>query len=302
MKELAPIVFFVFNRPVHTRRVIDTLIKNELAGKSKLIIYSDGPKNDTQLQQIIEVRKFCESISGFADVQIIKREKNIGLANSIISGVSEVLNQHNTIIVIEDDLLVSPYFLDYMNQGLKVYEDFENVASIHGYIYPIKTKLPATFFLRGADCWGWATWKRAWATFEQDPDTLIRQLMEKNLVSQFDYNNSVSNFKMLKKQSKGKIDSWAIRWHASCFIQSMFTLYPGNSLITNIGNDDSGTHTISTNVYDTELFSSNVNIEKIDVFEDPSIRLLLENYFSSINISFKRRLLSILRRNRILLA
>ena len=297
MQDLAPIVLFVYNRPAHTQRVIEALQKNELSSKSKLYVFSDGPRNEKHTESVLNVRKLIKGVKGFLNVEIIEREKNLGLATSIISGVSEILNHSDRIIVLEDDLLVSPYFIDYVNQGLFVYENDLNVASIHGYIYPIKNELPQTFFLRGADCWGWATWKRAWATFEQDAEKLINKLSEMNLVSQFDFNGSVSNFNMLQKQSKGLIASWAIRWHASCFIRNMYTLYPGTSLVRNIGNDDSGTHTLSTRVYDTELFVSEIPIDKKEVFEEQAIRSLLENYFYSIKPSLTERLISFIRRS-----
>lgn len=178
MRSLAPIVLFVYNRPWHTRKTIGALIKNNLAKESELIIYSDAAKTSEVEKDVMEVRRFIHSIIGFKAVQIIERSKNWGLANSIIDGVCSVVNKYGKIIVLEDDLVTSPYFLNFMNEALNHYENNNEVISIHGYVYPIDN-LPETFFLKGADCWGWATWKEGWALFESDGMKLLDNLTKK---------------------------------------------------------------------------------------------------------------------------
>jgi len=165
-KVLAPIVLFVYNRPWHMRQTIEALQKNELAEVSELFIFSDGPKSEADKEKVLEVREYIKTIPGFKSVTLIKRERNIGLAQSIITGVTDVINRYGRIIVLEDDMVTSPYFLKFMNEALEFYKDAEKVVCVHGYIYPIEAKLPETFFLRGADCWGWATWKRGWDLFD----------------------------------------------------------------------------------------------------------------------------------------
>ena len=161
MSDFAPIALFVYNRPWHTKQTVEALQKNELANKSELFIYCDNAKNKGAQKSVDEVRNFVKNIKGFKKITIIKRKRNWGLACSIIDGVTKIVNEYGKIIVLEDDLVTSPYFLEFMNDGLKMYKDDLKVASIHGYIYPIKS-LPDTFFIKGADCWGWATWKRVW--------------------------------------------------------------------------------------------------------------------------------------------
>lgn len=264
MSEPAAIALFVYNRPWHTKQAIEALQKNKLAKESDLIIFSDGPKGEgresvvanqisavggqkTDHRQPItdyriqEVREYIRTITGFKSLRIVERERNLGLANSIISGVTEVVNKYGKIIVLEDDLVTSPYFLQYMNDALNLYENEEKVISIHGYVYPIEG-LPETFFLKGADCWGWATWKRGWDLFEADGKKLLTQLKEKKLLKRFDFDEAYPYTKMLKDQIEGKNDSWAIRWYASALIHDKLTLYPGKSLVKNIGTDSSGTH------------------------------------------------------------
>lgn len=142
-------------------------------------------------------------------------------------------------------MITSPYFLQYMNDALSLYKDIEEVISIHGYSYPVKRTLPDTFFLRGADCWGWATWKRGWKLFNLDSSDLYQQLQVNQQCYTFDFEGTHSYCKMLKNNIQGKNDSWAIRWYASAFLRNKLTLYPGRSLIHNIGNDGSGSHSLS---------------------------------------------------------
>lgn len=162
MNNLAPIALFVYNRPMHTRQTVEALLANELAAESDLIIFADGAKSGKDADAVQEVREYIHSISGFKSIKINEQDTNQGLANSVIAGVTEVVNESGRIIVLEDDMVTSPYFLNYMNDSLEMYKDEDKVISIHGYMYPVKEKLPETFFLQGADCWGWATWKRGY--------------------------------------------------------------------------------------------------------------------------------------------
>ena len=143
----------------------------------------------------------------------------------------------------------TPFFLQYMNASLNEYEDNESVISIHAYTYPIKG-LPNSFFLCGADCWGWATWSRGWRIFNEDSTFLMNEIKAKGLRKRFDFNGTYPYFRMLKRQSMGLNNSWAIRWYASAFLANKLTLYPGKSLIKNIGNDLSGTHSPDTHVFE----------------------------------------------------
>ena len=250
---LAPIVLFAYNRPWHTKQTIDALLRNDLAAESKLFIFSDGSKDESSANSVTQVRRYLKTISGFKSVKIVEQKENLGLANSIIRGVTSVCNEHGKVIVLEDDIVTSPHFLSYMNEALNKYEDDDRVISIHGYVYPTKEKLPEVFFLRGADCWGWATWKRGWDLFNLDGEALLDELKSNKLVKEFDFDGAYSFSKMLKDQIKGKNDSWAVRWYASAFLANKLTLYPGKSLVYNIGNDNSGSHCGQSSLMDTDL-------------------------------------------------
>ena len=169
---LTPIVLFVYDRPDHVRQTVEALKKNVLALDSELFIYSDAAKNKNGEDKVNKVRQYIKNIDGFKKVTIFERKKNLGLAGSIIDGVTKIVNDYGKVIVLEDDLVTSPFFLKYMNQALELYKYEVRVASIHGYIYPIEN-LPETFFIKGADCWGWATWRNKWSIFESNGQKLL---------------------------------------------------------------------------------------------------------------------------------
>ena len=293
-EKLAPIVLFVYNRSWHTEQTINALKLNFLAADSDLFIFSDGPKNEEDRNSVEKVREYLKTINGFKSINIIERKENIGLGKSIIIGVTEIINKYGKIIVLEDDIITSRFFLEYLNNGLNLYENDNDVASIHAYVYPTKEKLPETFFLKGADCQGWATWSRAWKLFEENGEILLDQLLQKRLEKEFNFSNSYPYIKMLKNQVAKKNNSWAIRWYASTFLKNKYTLYPGKSLIFNIGFDGSGTNcgkgsyfNKTDNIYDVDI-----NIEKIEVEDNYLARKAFIRYFKKQNNYF----LKILRR------
>lgn len=286
---LAPIAFFVYNRPRQTAKTLAALKENILAGDSILYVFCDGPKEDASkehIERINEVRQLVKNTTGFKDVIIIEQVKNNGLANSIINGVTEIVNNHGKVIVLEDDLVSSRYFLTYMNEGLRLYENNKKVISLHGYIYPIKTKINKCFFIKGADCWGWATWKRGWEMFESDGQKLLKELKSKGLTNEFDFDNSYPYTKMLEDQIAKRNNSWAIRWYASAFLAGKLTLYPNVSYIQNIGMDNSGTHSGKTTAFDVDLATS-YSADSIVTEAEESIegRKAITAYFDSFKPS-----------------
>jgi hypothetical protein len=288
----SPIALFVYNRLSHVQKTVDALKKNIGASNSKLYIFSDGFNSKDSSLKVNEVRNFLRTVNGFHSIEIIEREENLGLASSIIAGVSEIVNRHGRIIVLEDDLVTSPYFLKFMNEALDQYESNDKVASIHGYVYPVEGDLPEAFFLRGADCWGWATWKRGWELFNPSGVELLTELKNKKLTKLFDFNGSYPFTIMLEDQIEGKNNSWAIRWNASAFLRDKLTLYPGKSLVINVGNDGSGTHSdVMTNIWDASLSLSPVNVSVNPVEDSAQARLAFEGYFRRISPNLFRRII-----------
>ncbi|MGI8584331.1 MAG: glycosyltransferase family A protein [Chitinophagaceae bacterium] len=287
---LAPIVLFVYNRPTHTQQTLEALAKNDLADKSILYVYCDGAKegsDDKGKEKIKSTREVVKSRQWCKEVIVIEQDKNNGLANSIISGVTDIVNKHGSIIVLEDDIIVSPYFLKYMNDGLRVYKDEQKVICIHSYNYPINaSRLPETFFMRGADCWGWATWARGWSLFESDAKKLLSRMDDESLHFEFDMEGTYPYIQMLKYQIENKVDSWAICWHASAFINNKYTLYPKTTLIYNAGFDNSGTHNETIDSFNNKKWNNKkpVNIKAVNKIETNKVVLKRwKKYFSHLH-------------------
>ena len=196
-----------------------------------------------------------------------------------------MLEKYDGVIVLEDDLLTSRHFLKYMNNALKIYEKDDEVVSIHGYIYPVKKPLTETFFLKGADCWGWGTWKRGWKLFEADGSKLLKEIEDRQLIKEFDFTGSYPYTEMLRDQIAGRNNSWAIRWYASAFLKNKLTLYPGKSLVFNAGFDGGGTHCRNgdeNNFNETnQIENIKVEVKRIETKENIKARLIIIDYFKN---------------------
>ncbi|MGA7936638.1 MAG: hypothetical protein WCA35_23995, partial [Kovacikia sp.] len=231
------------NRPVHAQRSLESLAQNKGAAESELYIFCDAPKRTKDIEAIDQVRSVVGSQPWCGTVHIIEQEVNQGCAASIIQGVTKLCQKYGRVIVIEDDLVLSPFFLDYMNRALDAYADLSPVMQISGHMFPANLKVSTdSVFLPFITSWGWATWQRAWQHFDADMSGYKVLRNDRRLRRQFDLNNSYAYFSMLEDQRNGRIDSWAIRWYLSVFIQQGLTLYPVRSLVNNVGFDGSGTH------------------------------------------------------------
>ncbi len=241
----APILLFTYKRLEALKNTITALKKNELASDSDLFIFSDGPKQPKDKQIIDEIRVFLNTISGFKSVTISASPTNKGLANSIIAGVTKVLEQSENVIVLEDDLLTTPNFLTYMNKALNNYSNEEKVFSISGYSFNLRDKEQnpnITYFLNRGWSWGWATWKNRWEKVDWEVNSYKEFAKNKKERKEFAKGGSDLNA-MLDKQMTGKLDSWAIRWFYHQFKNEGLTLYPLGSKIYNDGFDEFATHT-----------------------------------------------------------
>jgi len=267
---LSPIVLFVYKRLWHTQQTVETLRKNELAGQSELYIYSDFPKDEKIKDQVAEVRKYLRKIKGFKKIQIIERNRHFGLANSIISGVTEVISKYGKVIVLEDDLVSSPLFLKYINEALNFYKNDKQIYSITGYCFPVKVpefyKYSAYTFYR-ASSWGWGTWYDRW--IKADWKVRDYDQFRKNFKAQDEFNKGGDDLTVLLEfQIKGKVDSWAIRWCYTHYKNNGLCLYPVISKIKNIGMDGSGTHRSIRKIYslidesrDDYIFPRNTKVD-----------------------------------------
>ncbi len=279
----APVAVFAYNRPGHLRQTLEALAANELARESEVIIYCDGPKPGADRSAVDATRAVARAATGFATVAVHEHTQNRGLSGNIIAGVTEVIARYGRAIVLEDDLVTSPHFLRYMNDGLAMYRDNPQVASIHGWCFRHAVpNPPETFFLRGADCLGWATWKRAWNMFEPDADKLLFQLRAQKLEYEFNAFGNYDYMGLLEKQVRREVSSWAVRWYASMFLQRMHTLYPGVSLVSHKGGDGSGTNVEVNDSFDSPLSEKPVPVSAMPVIEDGAMRKAFNAFLRSL--------------------
>nr|WP_320166838.1 methyltransferase domain-containing protein [uncultured Methylophaga sp.] len=249
MIDCAPIILFVYNRPWHTKQTVEALQKNSLAAGSELFIYSDAAKSESAKKDVDEVRGYIRTITGFKKLTIIEREKNWGLADSIIDGVTDVINRFGRIIVLEDDIVTSPYFLQFMNDALGFYQNEKNVWHISGWNYPIPSDgIHDVFLSRLMSCWGWATWADRWMFYEKNSDSIIASFKKED-INAFNIDGEANFFEQVVQNKKGTINTWAIFWYAVIFQNNGLCLSPVTSYVLNIGLDGSGENCATTDVY-----------------------------------------------------
>lgn len=265
MNEMAPILLFTYKRLEALKKTVEALVQNNLALESNLFVFSDGPKSKNDVKQIQEVRSYLKTITGFKKVNIKESPTNKGLANSIITGVSEVMEFSDEVIVLEDDLLTTSNFLVFMNQALKKYKNAERVFSISGYSFDLKQgddRPNENYFLNRGWSWGWATWKDRWATIDWQVKDYADFKNDKQKKNEFAKGGSDLN-KMLRNQMEGSLDSWAIRWFYHQYKVKGLTLYPVYSKVHNVGFDDLATHTTGSNRRYLPLLDNNSGHEII---------------------------------------
>lgn len=267
MDKLSPIVLFVYSRKEILEKTIIHLKKNDLARKSRLYIFSDGFKSKNDKVLVDNVRKYIKKIKGFKKIKIIERKKNFGLAKNITTGVSKIINKYGKVIVLEDDIIVSPKFLEFMNLSLNKFKNKKKIWHINGWNYNFKFSKNIkknSFYWRGMNCWGWATWKDRWKNYKKNPSRLIKK-WKKNEIEKFNFDNSYNFWSQILRNHNGTINTWAIFWYSSIFEKKGLCLSPLVSLTKNIGND--------------ELSSNHPNFEN-------SIEKIPFNFFKKKKINF----------------
>lgn len=286
---LAPIIVFAYDRPEHLRRTIEALAKNVFAGDSELYIFCDGPKADATEERkshIMQTREVAHAAKGFKDIHVIVAPQNKGLADSIIGGVSEVINKHGRVIVLEDDLLTSPYFLTYMNTALDKYESYPAVFSISANRPPMnRMAIPEDYeydvfvSLRSFST-GWATWRDKWERIDWSLDYLEDFLKHPQQIKSFHHGGDDLT-EMLCMQRDHKIDSWAIRYSFQHFYHHAIAILPCVPYVDNIGFDGTGIHSWN----DETDFRNNVSLAPMNprmpdlVYEDERIINAFYSYY-----------------------
>ena len=264
----APVLLFTYNRLSHTQRCVEALLKNHLSSESELFIYSDAAKDIAQQESVKEVRNFIHTIQGFKAITIIERNKNWGLARNIIDGVTTQVNRYGKVIVLEDDLVVAPFFLQFMNEALETYKYESRIGHIQACDFTQDPSLPDTFLIKFTGSWGWATWDRAWKHFNPNGKELLQEMQKRQLTHAFDMNGKYGFTRMLRRQIEGKNNSWAIRWNASLFLKDILSLNVGRSLVQNEGFDGSGTNCGGGGLYASNLYMQQLPVIPISPVEE----------------------------------
>ena len=255
---LAPIIFFVFNRPHHTQRALASLAKAALASESDLYIVCDGPRTEQDLPLIQQTRDVVDRAQGFKSVNVIKSEVNRGLANSVIGGVTGIITGSRRAIVVEDDLVVSPYFLKFLNEGLERYQDEARVFSVSAYHHPPSlVPIPNDYSYDAYanprnSSWGWATWADRWDRVDWEVRNYRSFIDDPLKVAEFNRGGEDLT-PMLRMQMTGDIDSWSIRFSYAHYQHRAVSMVATRSYVENIGLDGSGTHSSATDDYHNDL-------------------------------------------------
>lgn len=272
--DLAPIILFAYNRPIHLSKTLEALKSNTLAKQSLLFVFADGenPEKREGFQKVRQLLKELEieqdNFAPFASIEIVYRKENFGLADSIIQGINAVIYRFNKAIILEDDIVTSPVFLSYMNNALDRYENELKVWSIAAWSYPIDTQgLGDCYFWRSPHCWGWATWASRWQYFKRDIQWALNNFTKKDI----DYINidgyAPHYFQQLIANHKGKIKTWAIFNYLIAYKHNALTLCPAIPYIKQIGFDNSGTHCRE----EGEIFNSHIINTKFPIIYPDAI-------------------------------
>lgn len=244
MEVKIPIVLFAFIRLDTLQKTISALQNNYLANQSDLFIFVDGPKNEEQILLQKPLISFVQSIKGFHSVNIKLSDINKGLDPSIIEGVSEIINRYGRVIVLEDDIVTTPNFLDFMNQALDMYADNDKVMSISGFgldVYKPKEYESDVYLFGRSTSWGWATWKDRWNSIDWEIKDWEEFKSDKRAIREFKKRGGSDMFSMLKTCMDGG-GMWDIRFCYNMFKQNRFSIIPFSSKVENIGFNDLATH------------------------------------------------------------
>ena len=242
--ELAPIILFVYRRLDHAMEVIDALRANPEAADSRLLVFSDGGKDEQSWEEVRQVREYLHSVDGFAQVEIVEREENWGIERSEIEGIGSVVGKYGKVIVLEDDIVVSKFFLRFVNDALDRYASCKNVCSVTGYSFIPAGEhgsLPEYAFTQLTSAWGWGTWKDRWDRFAGQLERRdFQALLSRANRRRFDHGYSYTGM-MASQYRRGHV-TWDILWYWTAFRNGWVTLFPTRTMVNNIGMDGSGEH------------------------------------------------------------
>jgi hypothetical protein len=243
INDWAPIALFIYKRPDHARRTILSLQGCEGVESSPIFVFADGPRGQADAPAVSATRAVARELLG-GTAKYVEAERNRGLANSVIAGTTQLCDRYGTVVAVEDDLILAPSFLRFLNEGLARYRDEPRVMQVSGHMFdvPSLTDQREALFLPVTTSWGWATWKRAWDLFDPGAVGWRKRLADAREATRFNLGGRYNYLRMLERQMTGQIDSWAIRWYYTVFAHDGLALFPPRSLVLNTGFDRTGTH------------------------------------------------------------
>lgn len=296
----APIALFVYARPEHTRRTVEALLANAEAQHTHLVVYADAARSEKDADAVKQVREYVRGIKGFATLTVHESVINKGLADSIVDGVTNTVNTYGRAIVVEDDLVTSPYFLRYMNDALETYADVPDVMHVAAHMLDIDPEgLPEAFFMRQSSCWGWGTWKRAWQYFSRDSEYFINTFTPAmrhafNLDGAYDY------WAQLMANHEGRLKTWAVYWYASVFARNGLCLHPRQSLVQNIGFDGSGQNCSVNEMASLQVIPKIIQLRRLQPFEHTQTMQRYQQYLKKDLATLQNKALTLQSTKRVL--
>ena len=243
INEWAPVALFIYKRPEHTRRTISSLQRCVGYADSPVFVFADGPAHPRDLREVQGTRALARSLLKDRAV-FLERETNLGVDRSVIAGVTQLCDQFGRVVVLEDDDVVSPLFLQFLNRGLRQYEGEPRVMQVSGYMFdvPQLRQQNEAVFLPITTTLGWATWKRAWDHFDPAAEGWQARLQDAQAQRRFNLDGRFPYSTMLARQMKRDVGAWDIRWYYTVFARNGLVLFPPRTLVVNVGIDGSGTH------------------------------------------------------------
>jgi len=278
---LSPVVFFAFNRPHLLEKTLTKAIKLNKHINRDFYVFIDGPRNEFDYKKIIEIEILLDN---FPQLKRVQRKSNLGLENNITQGINNLFEFHESLIILEDDILVDNNFFDFIDENINRFSNNNDIAAIHGYSPELGDIGVDHYFLKGSDCWGWATWKQNWELYNNSAYNLLIELKRQKLLKEFDVNHSFPFGNMLRGDGLNLVDSWAIKWHASMFLSGKHSLYPYPSMVTNIGFDGTGTNAPKFDSHEIRLYDKGIlpEINSNEIKEQVKIIKALETHYRSI--------------------
>ena len=275
-----PIAFFGFNRPRHTRVSLEALARNSIPPGTPLYAFVDGPKDGAAAEDVAQVEAVREVVRGVAwpgPEHLRFRERNAGLLVSLLGGIGEVLSEHETVIVVEDDVVTSPGFYDFLSSGLETYADEPRVMhlSAHSPLTAPPADYPhTTFVFNDSTVWGWATWRRAWSRLSTDGAAMRREIARRGMRNYVNLEGTFEKDYALQVLDEGRSQDWNAYWHCSILLNDGLCIHPVASLVENIGFDGTGTQCTTESGGLLTPAVDRLAFDRVELVERPELRAL----------------------------